>query len=387
MQWHALGLVGLLATAAVLAAGCGGRRRDDGPRCRPACGTFQQCCETAAGAACVSIGEDPAHCGGCGRACAAGQRCVGAMCVGTPIDAGPRDATPSGDCRPTCASSERCCGTSCVPLSVPPGTDGRSNGSFANCNGCGFACDPMRASACSVPLGMSGPPRCMCGNFNQCSTTERCVMEGTIFRCVNTSNDVSHCGEIGRRCGEGETCVMGTCRCGTGEGCGEGRACCAGSCIDVATDEAHCGRCGNACPAETTCLGGECVCGAVTTHPDAGTRDGGASAADGATTEPVPGGAGGGGESPRACRAPSAADPGEICCGGRCVPQDDSNCGACGRMCDTDDDERCIVSAGFPPGSTLVVCCGQMFPIIGGICEDGFPGLDAGAPGLDGGFP
>lgn len=335
----------------VLAASCAGSR-EGRSRCSPECGAFQQCCMGDDGSyACVRISDNPNHCGGCGIRCPSG-RCMSSMCIGGSDDGGP----PTGDCRPTCSSAQRCCGTTCVNRSVTPGTDGRTDSSFMHCNGCGLACDPERASACSTPAGMSGPPRCLCGNFPQCSGSDVCVASSTgTFQCVNLSTNPDNCGEVGHECAEGEICSGGECVCGsTGGSCSEGQACCGGSCIDITSDPENCGGCGNVCGEQgTSCQDGTCRCG------------------DG------PG-----------CRAPAGSDLGELCCADTCVPQDAANCGGCGMACASG--EMCVY--GTTLTGTMEICCSPVvlpgFPSFcfgGGFGDGGFP-FDASFP-FDGGFP
>jgi hypothetical protein len=231
----------------------------------------------------------------------------------------------------------------------------------------------------------------MCGNFNQCGATEVCVMEGTAFRCINTGSDVNNCGEVGHRCATGEICSGGECHCGTtGPACAAGEGCCAGMCRDVSSDDMNCGGCGTVCPMGTTCGGGACLCGPPVTGTDAGMgdTDGGSTDADGGPTDtdggtPMDmdggGGGSGGGGMGVACAPSSATAPGEICCAGSCVAQDAMNCGMCGFTCDSGD--MCVISTGFPPGTTPPMACCGTSPVPGFvICSGGgFPGLDGGA--------
>ena len=339
---------------ALTLAGCAGDRDREGGggACDPECGPFQACCTGADGASsCRPIGNDPNNCGGCGIVCSSGV-CMSSMCVAGG-DGGPGfDGGPTGMCSPTCSSSQRCCGTECVNRNVTTGTDGRSDSSFDNCPSCGIPCDPERASACSTPLGMSGTPKCMCGNFDQCPTTDVCVMgSGGTFQCVNLSTDKNNCGEVGNVCPGEEICSGGECVCGsTGAACGEGTTCCCGSCISTDEDPSNCGGCGVVCADEggDSCVAGECKCG------------------DGP-----------------ACTAPSGTSLGELCCSGGCVTQDASNCGECGSACDGDSD--CVYGTGFG-GTTAMACCGVEFFGMA-ICSDFGGGGDGGIfPGLDAGI-
>lgn len=330
--------------------------------CDPACPAFSECCASSSGPVCRDVVNDPANCGGCGRACLPGQTCRTGMCTGTPTGDGGTMSTGDGGppmmgmCMPSCASSERCCRTTCIPRNgVAVGTDGRSSPTFQNCNGCGIACDPQRASACSMPAGDMRGPRCMCGVYDQCSPGQVCVLDGGEFACVNLSTDPNNCGEVGHACAEGESCVAGNCVCGAGPtSCAAGQACCGGTCVNTTDDERNCGGCGVTCPGETTCSGGMCLCGS--------------------------------GSTARACRAPSGMDTGEICCGGACVPQDSNNCGGCGVTCNVGDGEMCVMGGGFGGGAAMP-CCGQAppFPGFPAFCFGG-GGFDAGF-GFDGGFP
>lgn len=333
--------------------GCDGNEGDD---CGDSpCGDSQACCEGA----CVFTISDRNNCGGCGIVCSGGS-CSNGMCIAA-VDAG---NTRCGMLRP--------CGTECVERSVPQNTDGRSSASFQNCNGCGIACDPERATSCSIlGGGTTGSPSCLCGEFLQCPAGDVCINDGTLTRCTSLSTDINNCGAIGTVCATGESCTAGMCVCGsTGAACAEGESCCGGACgtggccggalVDTQNDEMNCGECGNVCtPNAPNCVAGGCTC----------------EIAGRACEEPVPGDLLGG------------TDPelGESCCDTGCVANSNENC-ACG-LCG--EDTECIVAGGgaipLPPpfGSDgpPVACCGTEIPFIGGMCEGSLPlPFDAGFP-------
>lgn len=361
----ALRWVPLWALALTLGCSSGGGRttNDSGTlpaTCSPTCTPGMTCCSGPSGSACVDLTTDATNCGACGISCGAND-CVGGVCSAVGTDGGGVDSSGGGSCAPSCSSSQRCCGTTCANRQAPAGVlDARTDTSFANCNGCGLACDPERASVCGQQLGGSGPPQCLCGNFAQCPVGQTCVSNGGTFTCSDPSSDPTHCGAAGTMCAEGESCVGGACVCGsTGAACGAGQACCGGACVDTTSDAMNCGACGMACSAGESCSGGSCGCGS----------------------------------SGVACRAPTAGvfgmggDPGESCCGGTCVANTDSSC-ACA-ACDTAAGESCQVGGGgiLPGmgGGAPQVCCGDTSVALLG-CGGGGLG-DGGLPGGDGGLP
>lgn len=349
----------LFALAMGLGAGCANGNADT---CDPACPTFHECCGASDGVACRDVVNDPNNCGGCGVTCPSGM-CREARCVpGTaPVDGGMigTDSGSGGNCSPSCSAEQRCCGSTCISRNgVALGTNGQSDPSFSACSGCGIACDPQRASACSVPGGGSGNPRCMCGVEDQCPTGQLCVPQAGSFTCVSTGNDPNNCGGVGIRCAMGESCNAGTCQCGTtGAACVTGQACCSTGCVDLQSDAMNCGACGNACDAGETCQAGACVCGSGPTAR--------------ACAEPMAGILGSGGS------------PGESCCDGECVANTDASC-AC-ETCSGED--TCQVSGGLgipglPGGGAVEVCCGDgTVALLGCGGGGGFPGLgDGGLP-------
>lgn len=334
------------ALAAVV-AGCGddGGRTGGGGVCNPSCAAGLVCCNGA----CVSTQINTQNCGGCGIVCAAGQACTTGVCSGgAPTDG----AVPSTDggggggmCTPSCSADERCCGSICSDRAAPVGQlDARAHESFANCNGCGLGCDMERASRCGAPAG-GGSAQCLCGNLPQCGVGQACVQRDGTFLCANLNFDPANCGAIGNACGEGETCNMGVCGCGTGGPCAAGQACCSSTCIDTSADPMNCGACGNVCGANApNCNSGSCGCG---TGP--------------ACAAPVPGLLGMG------------AMPGESCCSGSCVANSTTSC-AC-ESC-TGDDTCQVAGGGLIPGmggGEVSVCCGGPEVAIAGCGGGGFP--------------
>ncbi|MDI1477392.1 choice-of-anchor L domain-containing protein [Polyangium sp. y55x31] len=182
-------------------AGMGGAGQGGGSACGP--GT------TLCGDACTVLSFDPANCGACGKACAAGEVCS------------------LGQCGITCLGGTTQCNDACADLQNDPN----------NCGACGTTCLP--GQVCSA---------------GQCGTS--CV--GATFcngSCVDLDTDPANCGACGTTCAAGQVCSMGQCA----VTCLGGSALCGSSCVDLDTDPAHCGTCGNACPSGQLCAAGMCV--------------------------------------------------------------------------------------------------------------------------------
>jgi hypothetical protein len=109
------------------------------------------------GGTCVNPATDPAHCGGCGNACASNQVCN------------------KGGCAAGCDPDLTQCGASCID----------STTDAANCGGCGSSCG----------IGSCIASACSCG-------------EG-----IDVQTDPDNCGSCGRVCAPGAACVGGQCTC------------------------------------------------------------------------------------------------------------------------------------------------------------------------------
>ena len=183
----------------LLALGCGGRpivgfHADGGPAISgdgsatndgapndvvtSICSVGQLLC----GVACVDLGQDPANCGACGTACAAGQVCS------------------VGRCAASCAAGLVTCGQSCVDLTSDA----------ANCSGCGKACgagQECSAGVCACSVGQVA-----------CGAT-----------CADVGSDPANCGTCGKACATGQVCSAGACA----ASCGAGLTSCGGACQDL----------------------------------------------------------------------------------------------------------------------------------------------------------
>ncbi len=330
-----------------------------------------------------------AHADGCLRVasaqCTVAQRCSEmdmtcgdhAECVAPridPLEAGVLDAgldaTGPDGCVRACAG--RVCG---------------SDGCGGTCGACAAGATCSAGGACVAPCvsacgsRVCGPdPRCgtscgRCASGSNCSGTGVCVCSPGLTdcsgACANLSDDPSHCGACGTRCGTNEQCTAAACVCVPGTmrragvclpGCGAvlaaaglpnaGTGCCAspctlreggpsydcahccestgpgacgcagglimcgGSCIDGQTDPNNCGSCGTVC-ATGACSGGVCACGAGQQRC-------------GGVCINVLNDLNNCGACGSVCTA-----PGPGCCGGRCTSLngDPFNCGSCGRTC------------------------------------------------------
>lgn len=251
---------------------------------------------------CVEPRTNPAHCGRCGRACAAGATCVDGNC---------RPASRP-DAAVVCATGESRCGEYCVVLATDP----------LHCGRCRNQCGEGRVCAAGTCVSNvsavrdAGPAHCTSGQV-QCGGY-----------CARLSNDPLHCGRCDIRCPESQTCISGRCvTSGGGDGgsaptagCPAPRTQCGPYCTDMGTDPFNCGRCGGRCPTGQVCASGRCATGESGSRPDA-----------------VPA---------APCTAPRVA------CGAYCVTlaNDPLNCGQCGTHCPTG--RVCTAGRCAPPGTS-----------------------------------
>ena len=275
-------------------------------------------CDGDESSGCETSVTTVAECGDCGVACGASETC-----------------TSIGQCRcgarfggigsgPACLGSETCCGDACADLQRDP----------TSCGACGAACAP--GETCRDGQCACGPGRGGVGAGAFCGGA--CCDDA----CVDLDADVANCGACGVRCGDGESCDGGECRCGStrgsaGPACGPTETCCTDACADLGFDEASCGGCGIGCGPGEFCNAGACQCGT-----DAGEVGAG-----------------------RLCGAA------QTCCGTGCqdTDADTMNCGGCGVRCGRG--ERCAGgacrcgSASADPGdgalcSVVEECCLSM---------------------------
>ncbi len=207
--------------------------------CTFACDPYFADCNHAAFDGCeVSASDDPANCGGCGIACAAGDICWRGACG--------------------CPKGFTACGKECKNLQVDDEA----------CGSCGNECKAPAAN----------DTRWICGPGVQPYHTEwRCTEASCQIQCKGLSGDCNddlcadgcetdldddpkNCGACGHACEANQECLQGACICPAGT------TRCGNRCVDVAVDLDNCGACGNSCPGANdatsngtpTCNGGHC---------------------------------------------------------------------------------------------------------------------------------
>ncbi|HJL17725.1 MAG TPA: putative metal-binding motif-containing protein [Sandaracinaceae bacterium LLY-WYZ-13_1] len=261
---------------------------------------------------------------------------------------------------------------------------------FEHCGGCRATCSLETATEC-----VGGTCDCVFDDSmtGPCGGGTTCCMNGG---CVDTMTDPNNCGGCGRRCGFGETCVGGECRCGDATGgssdvspqaCpepddapepsareNETQQCCGPeggeTCVDVTSNDSHCDICDFVCGPSSECVDRRCECvteagrdwrdcnGDLLTEPD---NDGceadleGDPATCGSCTTSC--------SAPnaveecvmRTCGIDSCTDPWRDCDGAYTngceanLRRDEDNCGSCGRTCDGAEvcvDRNCVSVCG-----------------------------------------
>jgi hypothetical protein len=182
-------------------------------------------------AACVDVQHDPANCGGCGKACAAGDACVSGTCAAA-----------------ACAPPYQACGGACTLATSDP----------ANCGACGKTCTPSGPNvlvACAA--GSCVDAGCAPG-YGDCDGLAATGCETDL----HALDDCGACGvvcapvHVGSPLCDHATCDYDACAAGFTDCDGvRGNGCEA----DVATDPANCGKCGVACSAGAVCVNRACT--------------------------------------------------------------------------------------------------------------------------------
>ncbi len=255
---------------------------EDGTECYLAAtlGALSYCC----GGTCVDVTTDSSNCEYCGVACPSGSSCVASQCVApgtsTVVPCGPSAGCPAGT---------ECVNQACLP---------RSCGALSTGDGCAYGVGDPGVCCSGVCTSTDQDPN----NCGACGV----VCDGGICVGACTTNSPNNCVPA---CGEGETCILGTCSgpvCGARNFCtaqdGQAGFCCAGgTCLDdFSSDPQNCGFCGLSCDGGA-CHNGTCQ-GAICNYGNQGAYCGG------------------------------PTDSSSICCGVACVNTavDNDNCGGCG---------------------------------------------------------
>ncbi len=220
-----------------------------GGTCTVACMVGYASCDGTLTNGCeVTLATSDVHCGGCGTACAMGQRCTMGMCqcpAGQTLCGGrcvntQTDAANCGACGAPCAAGGACVGGACVLCTggqTPcPGACVDTQTNNAHCGGCGRACPSGQgcvAGTCQV--------LCALGEFAMCSpsgSAPNCCADGRT--CGVSGVTQQCCRPPGGAC----TGRAGCCSLGTVIYCMRG-VCCISSAASGCTENSHC--CSNSC--------------------------------------------------------------------------------------------------------------------------------------------
>jgi hypothetical protein len=257
----------------------------------------------------INISDDPANCGACGNACAAGVHCIDGKCGCLP---------PLTDCDGKCRDTrydENNCGACRNECGTSP-TD----------------CDPKRPNT-DYGCGESACGKVQCkGGFGDCNhdlntaySDKGCLSDGCE---TDLRTDTNNCGSCGVKCAPGQECRDD----GDGPQCLEPCAKanltqCQFGCVDLLSDKSNCGMCGNMCPFPRAHQVSSCAKGFCKMECLAGFGDCNGDPSDG-------------------CEVDLSRHP--------------ANCGSCGHACDADAGAGSDGGAGQPciEGTCLMVECG-----------------------------
>ncbi|MBI5518275.1 MAG: FG-GAP repeat protein [Deltaproteobacteria bacterium] len=249
---------------------------------------FGNCDGVASNGCEVNTQSSNAHCGGCGRACAAGTVCSSGSCASI---CSPPTTYCAGSCVNLATDVSNCgaCGAACSPPANATATCAASACGFACLAGFGN-CDGVATNGCETDLTRT-PAHCgACGAACDATNgTASCASSACGITCntgfgncdglvsngceTNTSSSASNCGACGNVCSfpnasagcRGGACALGACNTGFGN-CD---AVSSNGCeTNINSSATHCGACGNACSfpnAGASCASGACALGACNT--------------------------------------------------------------------------------------------------------------------------
>ena len=244
---------------------------------------------TACGDQCIDLSASALHCGRCGRACAADQRCLQGQCARRDEPCPPGTTDCAGACVDLDADPQHCgaCGRGCTPRNGVGGCNQGTctivgclpgyvdlDGALATgcecvlvgdgverCGGGDEDCDGATDEAADLALqGFGRPCRSFphgCAEGTLRCTLGRAVCEGEVLpaaeTCDGQDEDCDGSTDEGARCAGEQRCSAGGCRCPAAR-----PTACGLRCVNTDADPDHCGGCGQLCAAPGACAAGRC---------------------------------------------------------------------------------------------------------------------------------
>jgi hypothetical protein len=333
-------------------------------KCVPGCGSgFGDCNGNPIDGCEAALTTEANNCGACGSVCAlahvASSTCNGGKCTVVNCEANYGDCNGAADdgCEASLAALTTNCGKCGNVCSSTNGASRCSGGSCAIDCGANYGnCDTDLSNGCETDLAKSvkncGACGTVCADTNDYTAT---CSNGTcgVSSCIkpaaecdgnagtpcetNLNTDAKNCGACGNVCSianasatcSGGVCVMGPCNSGYANCNGDARDGCE---VNTSTDVANCGKCGAPCSlghATASCTSGTCTVASC----ESGYQNCNGIATDGCESH---------------------------------VPDDATNCGACGNACSLSH-----AVAGCASGTCIVSSCSPGYENCNGADSDG----------------